>query len=65
MTQKSNYGIVISMEGGPIDWSSTRGKAIAMSTCEAEIRAAVVAVKDAGHIKKMFQDLSLCPDNRP
>ena len=56
------------MNGGPyrpIAWSSTMGKTIAMSTCEAEIHAAVVAVKDAIHIKKMLQDLELYPDDRP
>ena len=41
------------------------GKTIAMSTCEAEIHAAVVAVKDAIHIKKMLQDLELYPGDRP
>ena len=41
------------------------GKTIATSTCEAEIHAAVVAVKDAIHIKKMLQDLELYPDDRP
>ena len=33
--------------------------------CEAEIHAAVVAVKDTIDIKKMLQDLELYPDNRP
>jgi len=64
-TRKSTYGTVILMNGGPIAWSSTMGKTIAMSTCEAEIHAAVVAVKDAIHIKKMLQDLELYPDDQP
>ena len=64
-TRKSTYGTVILMNGGPIAWNSTMGKTIAMSTCEAEIHAAVVAVKDAIHIKKMLQDLELYPDDRP
>ena len=38
-TRKSTYGTVILMNGGPIAWSSTMGKTIAMSTCEAEIVA--------------------------
>ena len=41
------------------------GETIATSTCEAEIHAAVIAVKDAIRIKKMLQDLELYPDNRP
>ena len=64
-TKKSTYGTVVMMNGGPIAWSSTMGKTIATSTCEAEIHAAVIAVKDAIHIKKMLQDLELYPDNRP
>ena len=41
------------------------GKTIATSTCEAEIHAAVIAVKDAIHIKQMLIDLELYPKNRP
>ena len=53
------------MNGGPIAWSSTIGKTIATSSCEAKIHAAVVAVKDAIHIKQMLKELELNPDNRP
>ena len=35
------------------------------STCEAEINAAVIAVKDAINIKPMLKKLKLYPDNRP
>ena len=31
-TRKSTYGRVIMMNGGPIAWSSTLGKTVAMST---------------------------------
>ena len=64
-TKRSTSGIVILMNGGPIAWSSTMGKTVATSTCEAEIHAAVVAVKDAIHIKQMLKDLKLYPDDRP
>ena len=40
------------VNGGPIARSSTLGKTVAMSTCEAEIHAAVMAVKDAVHIQR-------------
>ena len=50
--RKSTYGRVIMMNGGPIAWSSTLGKTVATSTCDAEIHAAVLAVKDAVHIKR-------------
>ena len=64
-TKEYTSGIVILINGGPIVWSSTLGKTIATSTCEAEIRATVVAVKDAIHIKQMLKDLKPYPDNRP
>ena len=64
-TNKSTYGTVAMMNGEPIAWSSTMEKTIATSTCEAEIHAAVIAVKDAICIKKMLHDLELYPDNRP
>ena len=64
-TRKSTYGRVIMMNGGPIAWSSTLGKTVAMSTCEAEIHAAVLAVKDAVHIKRLLKDLELIKDDRP
>ena len=35
-----------------------------MSTCEAEIHYAVVAAKDAVHIKRLFKDLELTQDDR-
>ena len=64
-TKRSTYGTTVMMNGGPIAWSSTLGKTIATSTCEAEIHAAVIAVKDAIHIKQMLIDLELYPKNRP
>ena len=53
------------MNGGPIAWSSTLGKTVATSTCEAEIHAAVLAVKDAVHIKRLLKDLELIKDAQP
>ena len=53
------------MNGGPIAWSSTLRKTVAMSTCEAEIYAAVLAVKDAAHIKRLLKDLELIKDDGP
>ena len=56
-TRRSTMGSVIMMNGGPISWSSVLGKTVAMSTCEAEVNAAVVAAKDALHLKQMLMDL--------
>ena len=58
-TRKSTYGRIVMMNGGPIAWSSTLGETVATSTCEAEIHAAVLAVKDAVHIKRLLKDLEL------
>lgn len=58
-TKRSTYGIVTMMNGGPISWSSTLGKTVATSTCEAEVNAAVAAVKDAIHLKRLLIDLKL------
>ena len=56
-TRRSTMGSVIMMNGGPISWSSVLGKTVAMSTCEAEVNAAVVAAKDALHLRQMLMDL--------
>ena len=48
----------------PISWSSVLGKTVATSTCEAEINAAVAAVKDAVHLQRMLYDLGLAPEDK-
>lgn len=63
-TRRSTYGNVVMMNGGPISWTSTLGKTVATSTCEAEVNAAVNAVKDAVHINKILYDLKLT-EKRP
>jgi hypothetical protein len=62
---RSRAGKVITMNNGPISWFSVLGKAIATSTCEAEVNAAVMAVKDAIHIKQLLVDLGVMKDNVP
>ena len=51
------------MNSGPIAWSSPLWKTVATSTCEAEIHAAVLAVKDAVHIKHLLKGLELIQDD--
>ena len=58
-TRKSTSGIIILLNGGPIAWSSQLGKAVATSTCEAEINAATEACKDAVHIHGVLCDLGV------
>ena len=48
------------LNGGPVTWFSVLGKTIAMSTCEADVNAAVVAAKDAVHIQRLLVDLGVC-----
>ena len=56
-TRRSTMGYVIMLNGGPIMWSSVLGKTVAMSTCEAEVNAAVSASKDALHLNRMLAEL--------
>ena len=58
-------GIVIMLHGGPIAWTSTLGKTIATSTCEAEVNAAAAAAKDAVHLKTMLVELGQMPKDFP
>ena len=53
------------MFGRPMAWSSTLGKTIATSTSEIVIHAAVLAVKDAVHIKRLLKDLEQIKDDHP
>ena len=47
------------MNGAPISWTSTLGKTVATSTAEAEVNAAVVACKDAIHLRSMLKELGI------
>ena len=62
-TRRSTMGNVIMLNGGPIAWSSILGKTVATSTCEAEVNAAVVSVKEAMHFRLMLIDLGLMSSN--
>jgi hypothetical protein len=64
-TRRSTMGIIVFLNGGPISWTSTLGKTVATSTCEAEVNAACVAAKDALHIQRLMFDLALSPADRP
>ena len=53
-TRRSTSGVVIMLNGGPIAWTSTLGKTVATSTCEAEVNAAVMASKEAIHFQRLL-----------
>ena len=61
-SRRSTQGIVIMMNGGPIAWSSIRGKTICMSTAEAEVMAAVSAAKESIHLKLLLGELGVKHD---
>jgi len=64
-TRRSTMGKVVMLNGGPISWGSVLGKTVATSTCEAEVNAAVSAVKDAIHLRHMLADLKLMGRETP
>ena len=64
-TRRSTMGIIIMLHGGPISWTSTLGKTVATSTCEAEVNAAAAAAKDAVHLKTMLVELGQMPKDFP
>ena len=55
-TRRSTIGNVTMMNIEPIAWTSISGKAVATSTCEPEVNAAVVAAKDPVHFSRMIQE---------
>jgi hypothetical protein len=63
VSRRSTMGSVLMMNGGPISWKSVLGKTVATSTCEAEVNAAVTAVKDAIHIKRMLFDIGVMKED--
>ena len=64
-SRRSTMGDIVLQNGGPISWFSILGKTVALSTCEAEINAAVTAAKDAIHLRRRLQDLDLASDDKP
>jgi ribonuclease HI len=56
-TRRSTTGYVFTLAGGPVSWSSTVQKVVALSTCEAEYMALAEAVKEALWITRFINDL--------
>ena len=61
-SKRSTQGSIVFMNGGPISWSSVLGKTICLSTCEAEVMAAVAASKEAIHLKLLLGELGINHD---
>ncbi len=61
-SRRSIGSFIFMLAGGPFSWKSTMGKEIALSTCEAEIRAvhaAYHAIKEAIWLAKLFVELNI------
>ena len=61
-TRRSVGSFIFMLAGGPFSWKSVLGKIIALSTCEAEIRAihsAYHAIKEAIWLAKLFMELGV------
>jgi len=64
-SRRSTMGSVVMMNGGPVSWSSVLGKTVSLSTCEAEVNAAVQSAKDALHLHRMLVDLGYATFDSP
>ena len=61
-TRRSVGSFIFMLAGGPFSWKSVLGKIIALSTCEAEIRAihaAYHAIKESIWLAKLFKELGV------
>jgi len=58
---KSQSGYVFILNGGVVDWKSSKQKTVADSTTEAEYVAALEASKEAVWIKQFLEDLGVVP----
>ena len=57
-TRRSTLGHVVMMNNGPVSWSSTLMKTVALSTAESEVGSAVEAAKTGVHLGLMVSELS-------
>lgn len=64
-TRRSTSGMIIMMNGGPINWFSKVQKLCALSTAEAEIYAVTDSVKEALHIKLLCEECGIRQVGRP
>ena len=64
-TRKSTSGMVIMMNGGPIDWCSRLQKLCAQSSAEAEIYAVTDSVKQALHIRLLCEEAGIRTPDMP
>jgi hypothetical protein len=58
LARKSTSGMVFLMNGGAVSWASKLQATVATSTCEAELIAGALAVKECLYISKVIADVT-------
>lgn len=58
-THKSTSGVIFTLTGGPVYWSSKNQKSITTSTTEAKLHALAEAIKHAIFLSQLYNDLGL------
>ena len=62
-TRKSMTGYLMSLNGGPISWKSSRQGGVTLSSCEAEFVAASQAGQEPGYLFASFvKRIRILPD---
>jgi hypothetical protein len=64
-TKQSTMGLVVFMNGAPVDYCSVLSKSVAQSTCEAEVYAATLGAKQALHVSQFLQDTGFTKEWQP
>ncbi|CAK9827496.1 Retrovirus-related Pol polyprotein from transposon TNT 1-94 [Anthophora retusa] len=60
MDRRSYTGYVTTLSNGPISWKSTKQRAVALSSTEAEYVALAEAVKDGIYFSEFLKELGFC-----
>jgi len=56
-TRRSTSGLLFKLNGGPVQWSSKKQGAVALSTSESEYVSASAAAQEAVHLRMLLKDL--------
>jgi hypothetical protein len=63
-TRRSRCGYIVYFDQSPVTWKTTLQKRVALSTAEAEYRAATIATKEIVWLRRLLKELSL-PQKEP
>ena len=58
ITNKSTYGYLFTMAGGPVNWKSKRSSTITLSTIEAESDALTKAIRETQWLRNLYSELN-------